>query len=101
MGSFDWFLEILNPQVTKGQGLANMCKSLDIPLEACIAMGDGPNDFEFLEMAGLGIAMKNAKDSVKKRANLTSDWTNQEHGVMKMLQTLKNQMVLDPAVTRA
>ena len=28
LGSFDWFLEILNPEVTKGQGLANMCEAL-------------------------------------------------------------------------
>jgi Cof subfamily protein (haloacid dehalogenase superfamily) len=97
LGAFDWFLEILNPQVTKGHGLANMCKALKIPLEECIAMGDGLNDVEFLEMAGLGVAMKNAKDSVKKRANITSEWTNDEHGVMKMLETLQDRMILDPA----
>ena len=97
LGSMDWFLEVLNPNVTKGHGLANMCKELNVPLEACIAMGDGPNDVEFLEMAGLGIAMKNARDSVKKRANLTSGWTNNEHGVMKMLRGLQSQMILDSA----
>ena len=58
------------------------------------------NDVEFLEMAGLGVAMKNARDSVKKRANLTSDWTNDEHGVMKMLTKLQDQMILDPAATK-
>ena len=41
-GAFDWFLEILNPQVTKGDGLKNMCQNLNIPIEQCIAMGMDP-----------------------------------------------------------
>ena len=34
-----------------------------------IAIGDGENDVEMLEFAGLGIAMENAKDDVKSFAN--------------------------------
>ena len=35
-----------------------------------IAVGDNFNDLEMIEIAGLGIAMGNAPDAVKKR----SDW---------------------------
>ena len=38
--------------------------------EEVIAFGDGENDIEMLEAAGTGIAMGNAKDAVKERADL-------------------------------
>ena len=34
-----------------------------------IAFGDGHNDIEMLETVGMGIAMGNAKDEVKAKAN--------------------------------
>jgi hypothetical protein len=90
-GAFDWFLEVLDPQVNKGYGLANMCQHLDIPLSQCIAMGDGANDLEFLQIAGLGIAMKNAKESAKQHADAILEWSNVEHGVMRALQRLDGE----------
>lgn len=40
--------------------------------EICIAMGDYENDFTLLESADIGIAVGNALDSVKKRADLVT-----------------------------
>jgi hydroxymethylpyrimidine pyrophosphatase-like HAD family hydrolase len=91
MGTFDWFLEVLHPQVHKGHGLSRMCQELAVPLEECIAMGDGANDVEFLRMAGLGLAMKNAKEAAKKNANSIVQWTNDENGVMRALQKLETE----------
>ena len=54
-----------------------------------IAIGDGTNDIEFLQMSGLGIAMKNAHESLTKVASYTTEWTNDEHGVIKTLEVLK------------
>ena len=54
-----------------------------------IAMGDGTNDIEFLQMSGLGIAMNNAHESLRKVASYTMEWTNDELGVMKTLEVLK------------
>lgn len=90
-GAFDWFLEILHPEVTKGDGLKNICSALGIPIEECIAMGDGTNDIEFLDLSGLGIAMKNGKDGAKKAADVTMEWTNDQHGVMRTLQRLDSR----------
>ena len=39
--------------------------------EEAIAFGDGENDIAMLEAVGTGIAMGNAKDAVKERADLT------------------------------
>ena len=85
----DWFLEILHPEVNKGQGLRNMCQKLEVPMNDVIAIGDGTNDVEFLQMSGLGIAMSNAHESLKKVATYTTEWTNDDHGVMKTLEALK------------
>mmetsp|Transcript_12905 Transcript_12905/g.30473 ORF Transcript_12905/g.30473 Transcript_12905/m.30473 type:complete len:347 (+) Transcript_12905:8-1048(+) len=87
----NWFLEILHPEVNKGNGLRNMCEKLKVPMEYVIAMGDGTNDIEFMQMSGLGIAMKNAHASLKEVANYTMEWTNDEHGVMKTLEAFKSK----------
>ena len=94
-GSFDWFLEILNSDVTKGHGLQKMCRRLDVPIEKCIAFGDGANDQEFLQMAGLGIVMKNAKESIQQYGDVVTEYTNHELGVMKTLQQLEQANLLD------
>mmetsp|Transcript_22856 Transcript_22856/g.48613 ORF Transcript_22856/g.48613 Transcript_22856/m.48613 type:complete len:328 (-) Transcript_22856:53-1036(-) len=86
-----WFLEILHPGVNKGNGLGNMCQKLDVSLNDVVAMGDGTNDVEFLQMSGLGIAMNNAHESLRKVASYTIEWTNDEDGVMKALETLKSE----------
>ena len=85
----DWFLEILHPDVNKGRGLRAMCQKLEISMNDVIAMGDGTNDIEFLQMSGLGIAMNNAHESLRKVASYTMEWTNDDHGVMKTLEELK------------
>ena len=87
-GYCTWFLEILSSSVNKGQGLKRMCSVLNIPLEEVIAIGDGCNDIEFLEMAGFGVAVANAEPEVKVRADFVSKYTNDQHGVMKVLQEL-------------
>jgi Cof subfamily protein (haloacid dehalogenase superfamily) len=93
-GNKGWYLEILNASVTKGNGLRSMCYHLDIPLESCIAIGDGENDIEFLHMAGFGICMKNGKDVAKKAADAVSEWTNNEDGVMLALRQLERSGML-------
>jgi hypothetical protein len=90
-GYCTWFLEILSPQVTKGHGLENMCSVLNIPLAEVIAIGDGCNDIEFLQMAGLGVAVQNAERVAKDAADWTVEWTNDEHGVMQALQWLQRK----------
>lgn len=96
-GYCEWFLEILSPTVTKGHGLQNMCTELGISLEECIAIGDGCNDIEFLKMSGMGICMKNGEDEVKEIADTVLDWTNDQDGIMKVLQDFdtKGQLKFD------
>ena len=71
-------LECSPAGVSKGSGLERLCALLDIPLQACIAVGDADNDIPMLRAAGLGVAMGNAPAHVKAAADrIVSD---QDHG---------------------
>jgi len=90
-GHLGWFMEVLHPDVNKGDGLKNMCSHLNIPLAECIAFGDGDNDLEFLQMAGKGIAMKNARDVIKAIADEVIDLSNDEDGVVETLRRVEKE----------
>jgi Cof subfamily protein (haloacid dehalogenase superfamily) len=62
-------LEFSAAGVSKGSGLERLCGLLDIPPEACIAVGDADNDLPMLQAAGLAVAMGNAPDYVKTAAD--------------------------------
>mmetsp|Transcript_13964 Transcript_13964/g.31700 ORF Transcript_13964/g.31700 Transcript_13964/m.31700 type:complete len:266 (+) Transcript_13964:64-861(+) len=96
-GYLGWFLEVLHPDVCKGNGLQQMCqKHLNVELDAVIAFGDGDNDLEFIQMAGLGIGMSNARPVIKDAADLVIEFTNDEDGVRKTLESMEEagQLVL-------
>ena len=63
------FINILAPEVSKGKALEVLASHLGIPLPEVIAVGDGTNDISLLATAGLGIAMGNAHDEVKRIAD--------------------------------
>lgn len=103
----NFFIEILHPDVNKGEGLKGLCESLQvfeaqfksvmacvcfsclefesvqcqISLDDVVAFGDGDNDAEFLRFSGLGIAMLNGSEMAKENANRVSEKDHHEHGV--------------------
>ena len=50
-------------------------------------MGDAGNDLHMIECAGMGVAMGNAFEEVKKAANYITD-TNENDGVAKAIEHL-------------
>ena len=48
----------------KAAALRDLAQRLNIPLEACIAVGDGANDLSMMAAAGLGVAF-HAKPAVR------------------------------------
>lgn len=65
-----FFVEFLPANVSKGSGLRNMCSAMNIPIEEVVTFGDGNNDAEFLDYAGLGVAVKDAKPAAKAKADV-------------------------------
>ena len=55
---------------TKGQALIEFAKSEQVELSQTVAIGDGANDLDMIEAAGLGIAF-NAKPKVAAAAATT------------------------------
>jgi len=64
------FLEILHPEVNKGNGLRHLANHVGIAIDETIAVGDNLNDLEMLRAAGLGIAVANAHDRLKAVADV-------------------------------
>lgn len=63
------FINILAPGVSKGKALEALASHLEVSLAEVMAVGDGRNDISLLSTAGLGIAMGNAHEEVKKVAD--------------------------------
>ena len=64
-------LEFTPTGVDKARGLRLLCDHLGFSLDECVVVGDGFNDVEVLEVAGLAVAMGNADDTVKALAHVT------------------------------
>lgn len=70
-------IEVNSGAAGKANGLAALCRCLGITMEDVAAFGDSTNDTDMLRAAGLGAAMGNALDPVKRAADLiTADNTN-------------------------
>ena len=85
--SLPYFLELASPAISKGSGLAFVAEHVGFTAERTIAFGDGENDLELLDWAGFGIAVENADDRLKARA----DWicpSAEEEGVAQVLEAL-------------
>jgi len=77
------YLEFMNPEATKGIGLAALCGALGIKMSEAAAYGDAENDIPMLTAAGCGAAMKNAAPAVKRAARRVTEMTNEEDWVVK------------------
>ncbi|MEE0965700.1 MAG: HAD family hydrolase [Bacilli bacterium] len=76
---------ILVEAVNKYQGILNMMKYLNAPVEDIVVFGDGINDLDMLTQAPISIAMGNAKDEVKHAATYVTSCASQD-GIKKACQ---------------
>ena len=61
-------LEVLPVGASKGEAVARLLRDLGIRPEEVVALGDGENDVELLELAGVGVAMGNASPAAVRAA---------------------------------
>lgn len=78
------YLEICNALVSKAKAMEKLGEIYGIDREEMIAVGDGENDLSMIEYAGLGIAMANASEKVKSKADYITA-SNEDEGVAKVL----------------
>ena len=72
--------EIGKAGVTKIEGIRELCKILDVPMEQTMAIGDSENDYSMINAAGIGVAMANASDDILAIADYITT-SNTEDGV--------------------
>ena len=63
------FADVNVATANKGQGVRAFAKYYGIALSETMAFGDGGNDIPMLRVAGVGVAMGNASDIVKREAD--------------------------------
>jgi Cof subfamily protein (haloacid dehalogenase superfamily) len=85
--STPFFLEILDPRVSKGNAVKLLAEKLGIKQEEVICIGDGENDLSMIEYAGCGVAMANAESVVKEVAQFHT-LSNNENGVAYAIEKL-------------
>ncbi|XP_052290816.1 endoribonuclease YBEY, chloroplastic isoform X2 [Citrus sinensis] len=73
-------LEIVPPGTSKGSGVKMLLDHLGVSTKEIMAIGDGENDVEMLELASLGIALSNGSEKAKAVANVIGA-SNDEDGV--------------------
>ncbi|MDQ0214741.1 Cof subfamily protein (haloacid dehalogenase superfamily) [Oikeobacillus pervagus] len=79
--------DIVPRGVSKLNGLINICEKIGIQMNEIVMIGSGVDDIPLIKKAGLGVAMGNAPDEVKRQA----DWvtrSNQDHGVSYVVKEL-------------
>ncbi|GEM_PF-365089 len=67
--SFANFLEIVNKEVSKSKALGLLLDMYNIKRENLITVGDSYNDIDMIEYAGMGIAMEDGPDELKRVAD--------------------------------
>jgi Cof subfamily protein (haloacid dehalogenase superfamily) len=84
------YLEVVRLGVDKARGLARLGEAIGIALPEMAAIGDGENDLGMLKEVGIGIAMANAKPSVRAASTWVTT-SNDEDGVAVAIGRLRMQ----------
>ena len=71
--SMPFNIEINAPDATKGCALLTLCTLLGVDPRDTIALGDGTNDLDMIQKAGIGVAMGNAAPSVLAAADYVTE----------------------------
>lgn len=77
-------LEVINPEATKERAIAFIAGKLGIEQQQIIAVGDNSIDAGMIAYAGLGVAMGNAPEELKKTANYVCG-TCEQSGVAEVI----------------
>jgi Cof subfamily protein (haloacid dehalogenase superfamily) len=85
--SQSFFIDITHPDANKGKMVETIAELLRIAPSAVATIGDMPNDVLMFDKSGLSVAMGNATDDVKAKANRTTD-SNEDEGFAKAMERL-------------
>lgn len=79
------FTDITAKDADKGEGIRALANHLGLAPQFTVAFGDGGNDSSMIKAAGIGVAMGNALESLKREADYTTTSVD-EDGVFNALR---------------
>lgn len=79
-------IEIVSRGVSKGSALEFLSHYYNIPMEQCIAVGNDENDKSMIKTAGLGVAVFNSREILKKSADYITETDNNSGAVGEVIK---------------
>ena len=79
-------IEIGGDGSSKGNGLKFLANYYGVSLEECIAIGNDENDISMIKCAGLGVAVKNARDYIKEYADYVTERDNNNGAIGEVIE---------------
>lgn len=80
-----FFIELVPKGIDKAASLQTLCDQKGISPQDMIACGDGFNDISMIKFAGVGVAMANGQEPVRKAADYIT-LSNEEDGVAHVIE---------------
>ncbi|BBG66063.1 hydrolase [Hydrogenimonas sp.] len=81
-----WFMTVMHPEGDKSHALRKLEQIEGVKSEETTVFGDSHNDIGLFAAAGRKIAVSNAIDELKERADIVLPWSNDEDAVARFLQ---------------
>ena len=79
--------ELCKRDVGKLEAIRYICRKKGVSISSVMAFGDNGNDVDLLASCGYGVAMKNGSAQAKKAAKYISDYTNNDQGVLRFINS--------------
>jgi len=81
----EWYVNYTHGDAHKGYGALQFSRSVGVPLDRIMAVGDGLNDREMFAVVGMPVAMAHAPEEIKSIAGSTTG-SLEEHGVAQAIE---------------
>ena len=88
------FLELMEPGVNKWEAVKSVAASYGVQPQEIMCIGDSNNDVKMIANAGIGVAVANAKDSVKQNAKIITA-SNNDDGVALVIESILTPQVAE------
>ena len=79
------YTDLVAKGIDKSTGITLLCQHLNLDPRDTMAFGDGINDLEMLQAAGIGVAMGQGRDEIKAIADYVSDSVEKD-GIVSALK---------------
>lgn len=84
------YLEFNPKGISKGMAVQEVSKTLNIPIENILTIGDNLNDLSMIQISGKSAAPKNAVEQIKKSADYISPYTYNESCITDIIKHFIN-----------